>query len=123
MGSQWRIQDFPEVAAPTLQGAPAYDFAKFSQKLHLIERIWTGGRVPRAPINPPLVRRESNLTLTLNNDKDKRKNSPSPSLSLSVNEPLPFCSQDRRDESREPDEKRISDGGSLQVLVSLDFRV
>ena len=31
-------------------GSPTYDFAKFSQKLHEIERIWTGGvaRVPRA---------------------------------------------------------------------------
>ena len=28
------------------RGAPTYDFAKFSQKLHEIERIWTrGGRV------------------------------------------------------------------------------
>ena len=34
---QWRIQDFPE------EGAPTYDFAKFSQKLHEIERIWTPG--------------------------------------------------------------------------------
>ena len=39
---QWRIQDFPEVGAPTLGGA-TYDFAKFSQKLHEIERIWTRG--------------------------------------------------------------------------------
>ena len=39
---QWRIQDFPEVGVPTLQegeGPPTYDFAKFSQKLHGIERI------------------------------------------------------------------------------------
>ena len=34
---------FPEEGAPTLQGAPTYDFAKFSQKLHEIERIWTPG--------------------------------------------------------------------------------
>ena len=44
---QWRIQDFPEEGAPTLQagggGAPTYNFAKFSQKLHEIERIWTPG--------------------------------------------------------------------------------
>ena len=38
---QWQIQDFPEVGAPTLRGAPTYDFAKISQKLHEIERIWT----------------------------------------------------------------------------------
>ena len=24
-------------------GAPTYDFAKFSRKLHEIERIWSGG--------------------------------------------------------------------------------
>ena len=30
---QWRIQDFPEVGAPTIQGAPTYDFSKFSQKI------------------------------------------------------------------------------------------
>ena len=44
---QWRIQDFPEVGAPILQGrggAPTYDFAKFSEKLHEIDRIWIGGR-------------------------------------------------------------------------------
>ena len=42
---QWRIQDFPEEGALTLwgRGAPTYDFAKFSQKLHEIERIWTRG--------------------------------------------------------------------------------
>ena len=50
---QWRIQDFSEEGAPTPQGgAPTYDFAKFSQKLYEIERIWAPGggvRVPRAP--------------------------------------------------------------------------
>ena len=30
--TQWRIQDFPEEGAPTLHGAPTYDFAKFSEK-------------------------------------------------------------------------------------------
>ena len=53
---QWRIQDFPEVGAPTLRGgAPTYDIVKFSQKLHEIERIWTLGDVPRAPLDPPLT--------------------------------------------------------------------
>ena len=34
-------------------GAPPYDFAKFSQKLYEIERIWIpGGCVPR--LDPPL---------------------------------------------------------------------
>ena len=48
---QWRIQDFPE------EGAPTYDFAKISQKLHEIERIWTGGgaRPSRPPLDPPLM--------------------------------------------------------------------
>ena len=32
--NQWRIQDFPEV------GASTYNFVKFSQELHEIERIW-----------------------------------------------------------------------------------
>ena len=44
---QWRIQDFPEEGAPTPGGgAPTYDFAIFSQKLHEIERIWARRRAP-----------------------------------------------------------------------------
>ena len=38
-------------------GAPTYDFAKFSQKLHEIERIWTprGGARPKFYyVDPPL---------------------------------------------------------------------
>ena len=37
-------------------GALTYEFAKFSQKLHEIERIWTpgGGCVPGAPLRSPL---------------------------------------------------------------------
>ena len=59
IGIQWRIQDFPEEGAPTPRGggAPTYDFAKFSQKLHEIERIWApeGGRAsPAPPLDPPL---------------------------------------------------------------------
>ena len=44
---QWRIQDFPEEGVPTPRGAPTYDFAIFSQKLHEIERIWAprGARI------------------------------------------------------------------------------
>ena len=30
----------PGGGVPTPRGAPTYDFAKFSQKLHEIERIW-----------------------------------------------------------------------------------
>ena len=39
-------------------GAPTYDFAKFSQKLHEIERIWTPGGGGARPkfyyVDPPL---------------------------------------------------------------------
>ena len=42
---QWLIQNFPEL------GAPIQNFAKISEKLHEIERIWTrGARIPRAPL-------------------------------------------------------------------------
>ena len=34
-------QEFPRGGAANPQGALTYDFAKFSQKLHEIERIWT----------------------------------------------------------------------------------
>ena len=43
---QWRIQDFSEVGRANPRGgggSPTYDFAKFSQKLHEIERIGGGG--------------------------------------------------------------------------------
>ena len=61
-GYQWRIQDFPEVIAPTLvggvdggRGTPTYEFAKFFQKLYEIERVWIpGARVPRVPLDPPM---------------------------------------------------------------------
>ena len=53
---QWLIQDFPEEGAPTRGGAPTYDFAKFFQKLHEIERIWTHeGGASLAPLDPPLL--------------------------------------------------------------------
>ena len=47
-------------------GAPTYDFAKFSQKLHEIETIWNPrgrGARPSPPLDPPLV----SLAGTLNN--------------------------------------------------------
>ena len=34
---------FPRGGGANSRGAPAYDFAKISQKLHEIERIWTRG--------------------------------------------------------------------------------
>ena len=50
---QWRIQDFPKGGRePSKGGAWTRNFAKFSQKLHEIERIWTqrgGACVPHAP--------------------------------------------------------------------------
>ena len=44
-------------------GAPTYDFAKFSQKLHEIERIWTpGGRPKFYYVDPPLLSPMPHLT-------------------------------------------------------------
>ena len=38
-------------------GGPTYDFGKFSQKLHEIERILTRRvPVPRAPLDPAMMR-------------------------------------------------------------------
>ena len=55
--NQWRFQDFPDEGAPTPRGVvPTYDFAKFSQKLHEIERIWApGGASLAPPLDPPLL--------------------------------------------------------------------
>ena len=53
---QWRIQDFPEGGAWTLQGGREH--AKFSRKLHELERIWTprGGRASLTPpLDPPML--------------------------------------------------------------------
>ena len=50
---------FPLGGGANSEGVPTYDFAKFSQKLHEIERIWApvwGAHVPRAPLDPPLRR-------------------------------------------------------------------
>ena len=50
---------FPRGGGANSQGgAPTYEFAKFSQKLHEIERIWTpgggGGASLAPPLDPPL---------------------------------------------------------------------
>ena len=48
---------FPQGGRQLPRGAPTYDFAKFSRKLHEFERIWVpGGGAPLAPtpLNPPL---------------------------------------------------------------------
>ena len=58
MRSQWRIQDFPEVGAPNLQGAPTHDFAKFPPKncMKLNEFGPRGGeRLKFYYVDPPLV--------------------------------------------------------------------
>ena len=48
--SQRPIQDFPRRGRQLPGGAPTYNFAIFSQKLHEIERIWApGGRASLAP--------------------------------------------------------------------------
>ena len=45
---------FPRGGAPTPRGGPTYDFAKFSQKLHEIERIWTPRGEGRMSLAHPL---------------------------------------------------------------------
>ena len=47
---------FPRGGGANSPGTPTYEFAKFSQKLHEIESIWTpGGRASLAPpLDPPL---------------------------------------------------------------------
>ena len=50
---QWQIQDFPEEGALTPKGgAPTYNLANFSRKLHENEEIL--GRAGRASLAPPL---------------------------------------------------------------------
>ena len=44
--TQWRIQNFPEVEAPTLLEAPTSDFAQFSQSCMKLKEFgprWGGG--------------------------------------------------------------------------------
>ena len=84
--NQWRIQDFPEEGAPTLQeGGATYDFAKISQKLHEIERIWTpggGGRGGASKIllcrsataNELVSRTLSDILLSLTKQRNKLTN-------------------------------------------------
>ena len=60
---QWRDPGFPPGGGANPRtggggggGSPTYNFAKFSQKLHEIERIWTGGRPKFYYVDPPLAR-------------------------------------------------------------------
>ena len=61
---QWRIQDFPDEGGANSPGCSTYDFAKISQKLHEIEKIWTpSGRASLAPLlDPPMFLALSILT-------------------------------------------------------------
>ena len=43
-------------------GAPTYNFAKFSQKLHEIERIWTPGAHPSHPLRSATEFKHNDLT-------------------------------------------------------------
>ena len=52
---------FPQGGGANSQGAPTYDFAKISQKLHEIERIWTPGDTRDA--HPPGVQIRSATAL------------------------------------------------------------
>ena len=63
---QWRIQDFPEGGAWTLQGGREH--AKFSRKLHEIERIWTPGGGVR-PSRPPPPRSANVMDVTFHPKK------------------------------------------------------
>ena len=51
------MQDFPKEGANSPgEGAPTYDFAKISQKLHETERIWTpGARGTHVSLDPPHI--------------------------------------------------------------------
>ena len=54
---QWQIQDFPEEGALTPKGgAPTYNLANFSRKLHENEEILSqGARGTRAPLRSATV--------------------------------------------------------------------
>ena len=44
---QWRIQDFPEMGAPSLQGAPTYNYAKFSHNCMKLKEFgpWDASKI------------------------------------------------------------------------------
>ena len=56
IGTQWQIQDFPEVEAPTLQGVPTCDFAKFPQKTARNRKNLDANNasLTPAPLDPPM---------------------------------------------------------------------
>ena len=72
------IFKLPRVGAQTLPGTPTYDFAKFYQKMHEIERIWVGGggeAHPKFYIGKiTKVRRINNKIVSLIHTKSLKKN-------------------------------------------------
>ena len=54
---------FPRGWCANSRGAPTYNFAKISQKLHEIERILTTGDVPRAPLSSATDIAESGIKM------------------------------------------------------------
>ena len=60
---------FPRGGAPTPRGGPTYDFAKFSQKMHEIERIW----IPMGESLAPNLRSATVYLLTVTVDKLEQK--------------------------------------------------
>ena len=60
---KWRIQDFPEVGAPTLGGAQTYNFAKFPKNCMKLKEFGPPGAVHRASFRSATERRNIiNLT-------------------------------------------------------------
>ena len=71
---QWRIQDFPEGGREPSRGGREH--AKFSRKLHEIERIWTprGGRASLTPpLDPPMFCNHRKPLTETETDKDSRR--------------------------------------------------
>ena len=63
---QWWIQDFPEVGAPTLQGASTYNYAKFSQNCMKLKEFGPGGRPKFYYVDPSLLRPWGTYQFSLN---------------------------------------------------------
>ena len=59
--SQWRIRDFPDGGANSQSGCADLFFAKYCMKMKEFGR---GGRVPGAPLDPPMLVDSLNSTMT-----------------------------------------------------------
>ena len=53
-GLQWRIQDFPEVGAPTFQGTPTYILSNFPKNRMKLKEFGPRGASLASPIDPSL---------------------------------------------------------------------